>query len=326
MRSRSRPTGRPRSRPHIGAGGQVRARACFDRTPGSSFRIVESQLQEVGRSIHAASREVSASDARARREGDGAGLPGRRAARGLFRFVDVTPACRSLDDLARHLAGYLERLTARRRSRPPCGCRSRGRDGRRSARRLPRACATWRTASSWARRPRPRSRFATLGDGEAVSLDLLGEATVTEDEADRYAKRCRRAREARRRVRALPDRPLLRRLARPATASEPVGEGVRAHAAVRPEAPEVGREDAARRMRPLWCERENWSAPAHRHGVVDPLEATLGSSSSCSTSRSCARGPRRASCAGVPARVARQLERIIAWARASGRAPSWSGS
>src|SRR3954466_2399851 len=26
----------------------------------------------------------------------------------LFRFVDVTPACRSLDDLARHLATYLE--------------------------------------------------------------------------------------------------------------------------------------------------------------------------------------------------------------------------
>jgi proline dehydrogenase len=28
----------------------------------------------------------------------------------LFRLVDVTPACRSLDDLARHLTGYLEEL------------------------------------------------------------------------------------------------------------------------------------------------------------------------------------------------------------------------
>ena len=26
----------------------------------------------------------------------------------LFRFVDVVPACRSLDDLARHLTGFLE--------------------------------------------------------------------------------------------------------------------------------------------------------------------------------------------------------------------------
>ena len=28
----------------------------------------------------------------------------------LFRFVDVAPACRSLDDLARHLAGFLDEL------------------------------------------------------------------------------------------------------------------------------------------------------------------------------------------------------------------------
>src|SRR5213592_1552800 len=31
----------------------------------------------------------------------------------LFRFVDVTPACRSLDDLARHLSGYLEEVDAK---------------------------------------------------------------------------------------------------------------------------------------------------------------------------------------------------------------------
>src|SRR5438105_14383868 len=28
----------------------------------------------------------------------------------LFRFVDVTPACRNLDDLARHLTGYLDEV------------------------------------------------------------------------------------------------------------------------------------------------------------------------------------------------------------------------
>src|SRR3954453_11363781 len=33
----------------------------------------------------------------------------------LFRFVDVTPACRSLDDLARHLAGFLDEVD----DRPP---------------------------------------------------------------------------------------------------------------------------------------------------------------------------------------------------------------
>src|SRR5467141_2829290 len=33
----------------------------------------------------------------------------------LFRFIDVTPACRSLDDLARHLIGFLEEVD----SKPP---------------------------------------------------------------------------------------------------------------------------------------------------------------------------------------------------------------
>src|SRR5947199_6813399 len=29
----------------------------------------------------------------------------------LFRFVDVVPACRSLDDLAMHLSGFLDEIT-----------------------------------------------------------------------------------------------------------------------------------------------------------------------------------------------------------------------
>ena len=33
----------------------------------------------------------------------------------LFRFVDVVPACRSLDDLARHLTSFLDRVE----DRPP---------------------------------------------------------------------------------------------------------------------------------------------------------------------------------------------------------------
>src|SRR5215210_937052 len=33
----------------------------------------------------------------------------------LFRFVDVVPACRSLDDLARHLTGFLDEVS----DRPP---------------------------------------------------------------------------------------------------------------------------------------------------------------------------------------------------------------
>ena len=70
---------------------------------------MEAELLGIGRSIHAAiptrtrnplraldqkAMELASHDAEL------------RAA--LFRFVDVTPACRSLDDLARHLADYLD--------------------------------------------------------------------------------------------------------------------------------------------------------------------------------------------------------------------------
>ena len=57
----------------------------------------------------------------------------------LFRFVDVTPACRSLDELARHLAGYLEEVD----EKPPplaggdADGRIAARAGRRSGRRPP---------------------------------------------------------------------------------------------------------------------------------------------------------------------------------------------
>jgi hypothetical protein len=77
----------------------------------------------------------------------------------LFRLVDVTPACRSLDDLARHLASTSGRsTTGRRRSPPRCAQRTRARVARRWERRLPPACGTWRTASSSASRHGQRSR------------------------------------------------------------------------------------------------------------------------------------------------------------------------
>src|SRR3982750_1721763 len=75
---------------------------------------VERDLHEVGRelaarfpprtrhplrAIDAKAMELSSQDAEL------------RAA--LFRFVDVVPACRSLDDLARHLTGYLDEVDER---------------------------------------------------------------------------------------------------------------------------------------------------------------------------------------------------------------------
>src|SRR3990170_3035643 len=37
----------------------------------------------------------------------------------LFRFVDVVPACRNLDDLARHLTGFLGEVETRPGGRVP---------------------------------------------------------------------------------------------------------------------------------------------------------------------------------------------------------------
>src|SRR3954466_5895020 len=77
---------------------------------------VERDLREVGRELAArfpprARHPVRALDTKAMEvASQDAEL---RAA--LFRFVDVTPACRSLDDLARHLTGYLSELD----DRPP---------------------------------------------------------------------------------------------------------------------------------------------------------------------------------------------------------------
>ena len=80
----------------------------------TSDAAVEEELGRVGRALFAAFPKkglnpVKALDAKAMElASQDAEL---RAA--LFRFVDVTPACRSLDDLARHLTGYLDEVDER---------------------------------------------------------------------------------------------------------------------------------------------------------------------------------------------------------------------
>src|SRR3954463_2881657 len=199
----------------------------------------------------------------------------------LFRFVDVTPACRSLDDLARHLTGYLEEVETK-----PQPLRAAMRMGETRAGRTALGAAAAAGVRHMAHRfivaETPRSAVGELRsmwrDGIAASLDLLGEATVTQEEADRYAARCSDAlEELARAYEKVPDREHLER--------DSTGPLPRANLSVkvtaltphmRPEAPELGREDAARRLRPL-LER------AHERGVhlhidmesVDALETTF---------------------------------------------------
>src|SRR4051794_14453689 len=165
--------------------------------------------------------------------------PALRAA--LFRFVDVRPACATPADVARHLHELLADA-----------------DGSSHARR-----ATSITGRPLASRPvaaiaaagvkQMAQRFIVGEDardalpaitrlwkqGVETTVDLLGEATVTEAEADRYAARCEQT---------------LRALAQAATAPGQVNLSAKVSALtplLRPEAPERGIEGARPRLKHL---------------------------------------------------------------------------
>ena len=111
----------------------------------------------------------------------------------LFRFVDVFPACTDDDDVVRHLEEYFEGvdvptaldLGLEAAEHVPFGAKHRGR-GRRAA-----TSSAWRGSSSPAspRRRRPQRLRELWRLGEASTVDLLGEKTVTQSEAERYAGR-----------------------------------------------------------------------------------------------------------------------------------------
>ena len=244
----------------------------------------------------------------------------------LFRFVDVTPACRSLDDLARHLAGYLEEVD----DRPPpiqAAMRMSGTKAGRAALGAAAAAGVRHMAHRFIVGETPSAALKTIRhlweNGAAVSLDLLGEATVTQAEADRYAARCLDALETlAEAARSWPERPVLE--------ADSLGRLPRVNLSVkvsaltpllRPEAPEVGREDAARRMRPLLVRARELGAHLHIDmESVDTIEATLGLVFELLDEPELREGPS----AGVVMQAylresPEQLERVLDWARASPR-------
>jgi proline dehydrogenase len=288
---------------------------------------VESQLHEVGRTIHAAlpgrSRHpLRALDQRAMElASQDAEL---RAA--LFRFVDVTPACRSLDDLARHLTGFLEEVD----DRPPpiqAAMRMSGTKPGRAALGAAAAAGVRHMAHRFIVGESPKAALKTIRHlwehGAAVSLDLLGEATVTEAEADRYAARCMDALATL--AAAAPSWP-----ERPVLETDSLGPLPRVNLSVkvsaltpllRPEAPEVGREDAARRMRPLLARAKELGAHLHIDmESVDTVEATLGLVFELLDEPELRAGPS----AGIVIQAylresPEQLEQVLAWASGTDR-------
>jgi len=198
----------------------------------------------------------------------------------IFRLVDVTPACRSLDDLARHLVGYLRDVP----EKPPpleVGMKMANTAAGRKALGAATAAGVRHMAHRFIVGESPSAALDTIAglwrSGIATSVDLLGEATVTTAEADRYAARCDDALvELSRAAATWPEREWLERdsvgtiprvnLSVKVTALTPL---------IRPEAPELGRDDAATRMRPLLRRARDLGAHLHVDmESVDALETT----------------------------------------------------
>jgi proline dehydrogenase len=290
---------------------------------------VETELQRVGRSIHAAFPGRTRNPLRAL-DHKAMELASQdmelRAA--LFRFVDVTPACRSLDDLARHLTGYLDEVD----TRPPpieAAMKMSGTKAGRAALGAAAAAGVRRMAHRFIVGETPRDALRSIRhlweQGAAVSVDLLGERTVTQAEADRYAARCLDALETTSEdAPRWPERPVLEadslgplprvNLSAKVSALTPL---------LRPEAPEVGRDDAARRMRPLLLRAKELGAHLHIDmESVNTLEATMDLVFELLDEPELSDGPSTGIVIQAYLRDSpEQLKRVIEWARATGRRP-----
>jgi RHH-type proline utilization regulon transcriptional repressor/proline dehydrogenase/delta 1-pyrroline-5-carboxylate dehydrogenase len=194
----------------------------------------------------------------------------------LFRFVDVVPACRSLDDVARHLRDFVDevpevppslsaamRIADVRAARPALGAAA--------------AAGVRHMAHRFIVGESPRDAVKVLRalweQGVASTVDLLGEATVTPAEADVYAGRClgaleQLAGEAPR----WPERALLERDSGGPLPRVNVSVKISALTPLlRADAPAIGERDAAERLRPLL--RRARELGAHVHIDMESLDS-----------------------------------------------------
>jgi proline dehydrogenase len=194
----------------------------------------------------------------------------------LFRFVDVVPACRSLDDLARHLTGFLREVEEK-----PAPIAVPMRMGNTRAGRTALGAAATAGVKRMAHRfivgESPAAALGTLRDlwrdGVASSVDLLGEATVTQAEAQRYAERCDAALTTIAGATAKwPERPSLERDSNGPLPRANLSVKVSALTPLlRPDAPERGKRDAADRLRGLL--RRAREVGAHLHIDMESLDS-----------------------------------------------------
>ena len=195
----------------------------------------------------------------------------------LFRFVDVVPACRSLDDLARHLTGFLGEVET---PPPPVAVAMRmgnTRAGPHGARRRRRGRRQAHGA------PLHRRREPEGGAGRrCASCGRTASPARSTCSARRRSRRPRRSatrRAARRRSRrsprrrgSWPERPALERDAAGALPRANLSVKVSALTPLlRPDAPERGKRDAADRLRGLL--RRARERGAHLHIDMESLDS-----------------------------------------------------
>ena len=246
----------------------------------------------------------------------------------LFRFVDVVPACRGVDDLARHLTGFLDEVPD---SPSPIAAALKMADTRVGRAALGAAAATGvrHMAHRFIVGENPDAAAAVLrrlwSRGIASSVDLLGEATVTESEADTYAERCAGA------LRSLsaatahwPERPTLERDGSGSLPRANVSVKVSALTPLlRPDAPELGERDAARRLAPLLLEAKALGAHVHIDmESLDSREAVLELVLALLAEEEFRDGPSIGIVLQAYMRDSpEQLEHILEWASAQKRTP-----
>ncbi len=194
----------------------------------------------------------------------------------LFRLVDVAPACDGPVELAAHLNALLAAADHRprtlravsRASVTPGLSRVTGWAASAAVRRMAHRFIVGETPAAASDTP-----AAMWSRGAAISLDLLGEATVTSEEGRAYAARCETALEQFSAAAASwPVRPVLE-----ADAAGPLPRAnlsVKVTALtplVRGEAPERGREDAAVPLRHLL--RRARDLGAHLHVDTESMDS-----------------------------------------------------
>ncbi len=186
----------------------------------------------------------------------------------LFRFVDVVPACRNLDDLARHLTGFLGEVEdapapinlAMKMGESKMGRRALGITAARGVRHMAHRFIVGESPAE------ALPIFRDLWkDGIASSVDLLGEATVTQAEAQKYAERCAEALETiSTTVSTWPERPQLEHDSNGPIPRANLSVKVSALTPLlRPDAPEKGKKDAAERLRGLLRQADRLGAHLH---------------------------------------------------------------